>query len=237
MYKDHPVYIDPEDSSSRLWRYTDFTKFISLIQRKELYFLSIDKLGDRFEGTFPRREVGHHKRSGYWGQLSKGFTAIRKNIFVSCWHYNQNESAGMWKLYSQAGKGIAIQTTIPRFKESFKCCESSIYIGKVIYINYDTDTFYTGESKKYKAMNLGVPYIHKRNIFADEREYRAIHISNHHDPLSQPYFPVDLDVLIESIVVAPESEDWFVDLTEKLLNQFLPGKKVIRSIHDQEPFS
>lgn len=236
MYTQHPVYLDPEGSSTRLWRYTDFTKFVSLIQRKELYFCPVEKFKDKFEGTFPRKEVEYQKKNQRWDQLSPGFKSKRKDVFVSCWHYNENESAGMWKLYTQEGKGIAIQTTIPRLKESFKVCSKDIYIGKVVYIDYDKDIFYHGESNSYPALNLGVPFIHKRNIFADEREYRAIHISNEPKTLNQPYFPVDLDILIESVVVAPESKDWFVELTEKLLNQFLSNKKVIRSIHDQQPF-
>jgi len=237
MYINHPVYLDPEMGSIRLYRYMDFTKFISLIQRKELYFCPTDKLDDLFEGSFPQKEIDYQKRHGNWDTIGGTFKSWRNRVFVSCWHYNEQESAGMWKLYSNIGKGIAIQTTIPRLKESFKVCQKDIFIGKVIYIDYAKDTFYQGVSNGYPGLNFGVPFIHKRNIFLDEREYRAMHIC--HDPklIDKPYFQVDLDILIENIIVAPKSEDWFIELIEILLQQFVPNKRVTRSIHDQQPFS
>jgi hypothetical protein len=237
MYTEHPVYLDPEGEAIRLYRYMDFTKFVSVIQKKELYFCPVDKLDDPFEGSFPQKEIEYHKRNGYWDEIAPGFKTRRGEVFINCWHYNEQESAGMWRLYSQIGKGIAIQTTIPKLKEAFKVCQKNIYIGKVIYIDYTKDFFYKNEPKGYDSLNFGVPFIHKRNIFEAEKEYRAVYISHESKSIERPYFQMDLDTLIENVIVAPKCEDWLFELTANLLNQFLPDKRVIRSIHDQEPFS
>jgi hypothetical protein len=237
MYTSHPVFLDPKFDSIRLYRYMDFPKFESLLQRKELYFCPVDKLDDQFEGSFPQKEIDYHKRHNNWDGFDETFKSWRNRVFISCWHYNEHESAGMWKLYSHTGKGIAIQTTISRFKKSFHGCQKEINIGRVIYIDYAKETFYQGEANGFRMFHFGTPFIHKRNIFQDEREYRALHIC--HDPqlIDQPYFQVDLDVLIENVIVAPQSGNQFVEQTEILLQDLLPNKKVIRSMHDQQPFS
>ena len=36
-----------------LWRYMDFTKFVSLLEKSALFFPRADKLGDPFEGYWP----------------------------------------------------------------------------------------------------------------------------------------------------------------------------------------
>ena len=56
MYKEHPSFDSPPDNAV-LWRYIDFTKFVSLLDRKALFFVRADKLGDPFEGTLPDANV------------------------------------------------------------------------------------------------------------------------------------------------------------------------------------
>ena len=53
MYEEHPEFHSPP-SEAVLWRYMDFTKFVSLLDRQALFFARSDKLGDPFEGSFPR---------------------------------------------------------------------------------------------------------------------------------------------------------------------------------------
>ena len=43
------------------------------------------------------------------------------------------------------------------------------------------------------------------------------------------YVSTDLDVLIESIYVAPYAESWFKDVVESLLSKYQVNKKVIKS--------
>ena len=50
MFAEHPDLNPPQDNAV-LWRYMDFTKFVSLLDRRALYFSRADKLGDPFEGS------------------------------------------------------------------------------------------------------------------------------------------------------------------------------------------
>lgn len=49
-----PVITDfdkqPEDKDCKLWRYMDFSKFMSLITTSQLYFSRSDKFPDIYEG-------------------------------------------------------------------------------------------------------------------------------------------------------------------------------------------
>jgi hypothetical protein len=48
--------------------------------------------------------------------------------------------------------------------------------------------------------------------------------------------PVDLEVLIEKIIVAPGSLDWFYDLVKSITLRYGYKFEVVRSEMDEEPF-
>ena len=56
MYAEHPVFHTP-DGDAVVWRYMDFTKFVSLLDRRALFFARAHKLGDPFEGTMTRANL------------------------------------------------------------------------------------------------------------------------------------------------------------------------------------
>ena len=43
--------------NEKIWRYLDFAKFINILDKKSLFFSRVDKLGDPFEGSFPKANV------------------------------------------------------------------------------------------------------------------------------------------------------------------------------------
>ena len=49
MYKEHRA-CNPPSSDAILWRYMDFTKYVSLLEKRALFFARADKLEDPFEG-------------------------------------------------------------------------------------------------------------------------------------------------------------------------------------------
>jgi hypothetical protein len=51
---DHPVFTKPQDPNVPIWRYMDFTKFVSMLENSALYFCRSDLLGDPFEGSFSK---------------------------------------------------------------------------------------------------------------------------------------------------------------------------------------
>lgn len=97
-------YFTPMDSETKLWRYLDFTKFLSMLIESSLFFSRSDLLGDPWEGSYPRRNVSDSDFVGRAGN-SKLRSRMRKTVhskrvlnYINCWHMNECESAGMWKL-------------------------------------------------------------------------------------------------------------------------------------------
>jgi len=54
MYEKHPVFTPPPDENIKIWRYMDFTKFLSFIDKETLFFTRVDQLEDKFEGRFAK---------------------------------------------------------------------------------------------------------------------------------------------------------------------------------------
>ena len=148
MYEEHPVF-NPPPLDVVLWRYMDFTKYVSLLEKQALYFARADKLGDPFEGSyskvneslrplFMQRALGEKKiPEGTLENLAVGLKRIRQSTLINCWHQSPYESAAMWKLYAREEDGLAVKTDFNSFKTSFTCSQS-IYIGSVSYVDYNS---------------------------------------------------------------------------------------------------
>ena len=132
MFEPHATFIQPENENIKIWRYLDFTKLVSLIDTRRLYFTRSDKFDDPFEGSWPKPNVEERKyiptalpaegQNKYLEVMNKlGY--INKNwrryMAVNCWHANEHESAAMWKLYLKSDEGIAIQSTYSKYKKKY----------------------------------------------------------------------------------------------------------------------
>ncbi len=243
MYKEHPVFEKPDNENATIWRYMDFTKFVILLDKSALFFCRADKLGDPFEGSYPKANVKLRKTelqqavkegalspdlpidkiNAYMGNNLKNFLEFAS---VSCWCLSEYESAALWKLYIKSDQGVAIRSTFHCLKTSFRDDSSDIFIGKVKYIDYQKDIFPT--------KNPLYPFIYKRKSFEYEQELRAVTTEfppSEHDK----YITVDLDVLIDRIYVAPSSPDWFFELVKSVTKKYDLDKEVTRSALDAKP--
>ena len=231
MYEERSAF-NPPSADSCLWRYMNFSKLVSLLESKSLYFSRAIHLDDPFEGSTSR--INYRTRiqsvltselfpSGEKIQLLESWTDAKKfvaqNTFVNCWHENQAESEFMWRLYGK-DEGIAIRTTFKDLSESF-ICESPIHIGQVKYIDYNTD--------QIPQENALLPLFHKRLIFEHEREVRAISLDPDIENMGLDNvvtnltpgksFEVNISTLANEIVVSPYSEDWFKVLVEDIIKR------------------
>jgi hypothetical protein len=55
MAETHPSFRQPADTTVPVWRYTDLSKFVWMLQKNALYFSRADLLGDPYEGQVIRR--------------------------------------------------------------------------------------------------------------------------------------------------------------------------------------
>jgi hypothetical protein len=232
-YSTHKYITRPQESDARIWRYMDFTKFVSMLDAGALFFCRADHFSDPWEGAHTVENLRF--RSAIWGAteadapMIKEVTAdlyrsVRKHTFMNCWHVNKVESAAMWKLYVSHNEGIAIQSTVERLIKAFQGDESEIfkvYVGSVKYLDYERERFREGDTL--------IPFLHKRLSFEHEHELRAVvqAISADAGPLDniEPLadgllIEVNLQTLVENIYVAPTCEPWFVDLVKSTATKY-----------------
>jgi len=246
---DHPVFEAPEDPNVRIWRYMDFSKFVSLLASDSLYFPRADFLDDPYEGA--TSHANEDLRPGVYGGVSADvLDAIvqqrstfsewfRQCTYVNCWHMNRHESAALWKLYSTSDESIAVQSSYSRFRD---CLPEEAYLGRVRYIDYDRDWMPEG--------NTFYPYVHKRKSFKHETELRAViqRIPKTKNPegtevpaFGQPNseigirVPIHLPDLIEKIYISPTAPSWFELLVESVSAKYGLDKPILKSSLSRTP--
>lgn len=260
-YSEHPEFTPPSAENAKIWRYMDLAKFLSLIESESLYFVRLDQLSefDPFEGYYTNLNLEFDKlefenMSEQWKKLTgindkKIFDVIalgnkntrdmvkyhRSASFVNSWHIKEHESAAMWKIYLSNNEGIAIQSTFKKLINSMESYDDfEIHIGKIKYINYDTEVIPMG--------NTLSPFIYKRKSFEYEDELRALIWTPQHgknnmlDPEKNKFkdtfglnVPVDIDILIEKIYVSPNAPKWILEVIEKIVKRFELKKEVTQS--------
>ena len=165
MYKQHK-YIETPPLDTKIWRYLDLTKLMSIFERQELFFSRADKFSDPYEGVMTKPAREEMKRLHGW-TWDKGFKENKKKFCLNCWHINQFESDSMWKLYSASNMGLAIQSSIKSFIKSINIEDRfDVYLGKIDYLNYEADIFDYGNLFRY--------FLIKRKSFEHEKEVRAL---------------------------------------------------------------
>lgn len=249
----YPDVLIPAEPSCRVWRYMELSKYLDMLLNKKLFFVRADRLDDRFEGSWP--SIDKQKHLQYW----KSFKTVnpplsdeqiekliaddeklnqnrQKDTFINCWHVSESESYAMWKVYGQADKSIAIQTS---FEKLQKVLLEKASLGLVEYFDFDSDSLFA--NKKYGAC----PYYFKRKSFEYERELRCVYQRvrmGPQDPNQQYvqgetgiHIDIDVQILVDRVYISPKTEGWFYtlvnDLTEKLGYRF----PVLKSGIDKDP--
>lgn len=244
----HPLFPPPDDPYMRIWRYLDFTKFVFLLHRREIYFSRADQLGDRFEGSYPRgnqspreqllRELQENVPQAadfILRSVVDTHKAVTAWTYLNCWHIGQHESIAMWKIYTKTTEAVAVQSTYLRLRSVLP---ERVLVGKVQYIDFDKGAI--------PENNILYPFLYKRLSFSFENELRALFLDVPikegaviYSPEVQPRgkcITVDIDTLIERIYVAPTAPIWFLELVKDVTNKYELSKNVLQSSIDSDPF-
>jgi|GEM_PF-3153395 len=253
----HSVFIEPI-FSQKIWRYISLAKFLDLLQSKKLFFTRMDKMRqfDRMEGrTLTKRQerealnaIRKAKENGieidYNNEAVLALTLHSlseryqlKELFVNCWHMNDNESFAMWKIYSDRF-GVCLQSTYKRLRKSFRdqtrglYKKNPIYIGKINYVDYNE------RGKNYG--NLFDNTVFKRTEFKFENELRCVvwageHVKDDNGTVIDVISPenltivVDLNELIENVYISPSAPSYFQGIIKDLCNKYGVLREVIKS--------
>lgn len=128
---------------------------------------------------------------------------VVRKFGVSCWHQNEYESEAMWQIYSAAGQGIAIESTVAQLYNSIHI-KDGLYIDDVRYADFQNDPIIKG----YKHYGLMM----KRKSFEHEKEIRALRMLPEEG--KGMLFNCDLNVLINRIHISPYAPRYFQEAVE-----------------------
>jgi len=241
------VFIKPDNENIKIWRFLDFPKFASMLDKHSLFFSNAVKMDDAFEGELPKSNLDwiktmFEKAGTPLEQISKQIKLsidnfdVKNMYLLNCWHMNDDESDLMWKKYVSNGFGVAIQSTFKKIESAFSD-NSKVWMGIVRYIDYQKDSIPIG--------NGFHQFLHKRKNFSDERELRLItyyDITSFTTPSKDAlnsiigkHVEVKLDDLIEKIYVSPNSPDWFSELVSSVSKKFGIDKPIIKSSISTSP--
>jgi len=239
---------------TKIWRYMDFAKFVSILDNRSLYFSRADFLGDPFEGASgiaERKEVWDEFYMEFFrnairtvpggrvpepekieedaARLLRDFSASReaerRRTFVSCWHANEGESEALWRLYCPPSvMGLAIHTDVAGLTDVLRN-ESNVEIGQVQYVDY-----------KNSFAGVYDRIFWKRKSLNHENEVRAV--LTRWDVVDEPGVaaPVNLDSLLHGVVASPFAPEWFAELIGKTAGRFGVNVEVQRSELLSDPF-
>ncbi len=249
IIKDTAPVFYPDDKTL-ISKYIDLTKFLSLLVTKSLFFCRLDKLEDQFEGTTAKKNfqirVEWYKETNHLSPNPLSDDEILKHVeelyeyekkvkevnCVCCWNKAHEESAALWKIYSDFGKGIMIKTRVEHLVASLSNSTEAIRLSEIKYLNYDNDIMPDG--------NTMFPITHKQNAYKYEEEIRLIYevdfpqIGRTYDWDNEEIregklVKVDIDSLIDEIIIGPYSPEWMTNLVSDLVDKYGLKKPVTKS--------
>lgn len=223
--------VPPQET--KIWRYMDFTKFVNLIGTRKLFLCQASCLGDPEEGKLPEpvkeavknpvyTDDGITPQAGeFLFNLTKAW--FDKDVYINCWHMNENESDAMWHRYTGSSHGIAIQSTIGRLIESIDTFNGKLRIGAVRYTNY--------KEIGPEGLNPIAYFTRKRLKYKHEEEVRMLYVKEVNDVVDHYgngiRVDVDIEKLIEKIYLPPQTNLLEFDTTQLVSSTYGLNKEII----------
>ncbi len=220
-------------------------KLLQLLTNSNLWFSRCDFFEDGWEGHYSPATFSTVERTLRSNDLNTDWEvknylkhykdlneAIRRTLYISCWHISEVESAALWQIYSRYGKSVAIRTTMERLGASLGQSQEIIHAGRVNYIEYQTDPM--------SMYSFFTPFLHKRRSFNFEQELRAIYWRRdlikdgiRAEEIDSPAgvgINVDLASLIPELYLSPQADGPLIEALRLLLDRFhLTETRVIQS--------
>jgi hypothetical protein len=233
-------FFDDGDLEIKIWRYLDLVKLESIFKSGTLYFSSPEQFSanDLHEGAITeseyllrkgnieRQSIGKYAVQKHLEDLHNAFKPLRKYAKISCWHVNDKENMAMWLNYNGTDRGIVIQSTALkligsvgpyRIEPGFDA--ETIYMGKVKYINYESDDMNT-------RLGFLTPFLYKRYDYEYERELRMIislRLASESGilvPEAGIKVPYDFKAGIEKLILSPSADKAYIDAIQQILLKY-----------------
>jgi hypothetical protein len=109
-----------------------FSRFIWLLQRKQLWLSRADLLGDPWEmalagdqlqhvidhAPLPQLSLNNELSESAMERASRIIPLWRKTTFVNCWRASEHESHALWRIYCGTTEGVALETNYDKLTAS-----------------------------------------------------------------------------------------------------------------------
>ncbi len=244
-----PFWTDPDfakelEGIDKIWRYIDFGKYADLLKKKKQYFPSGKKLLelDNYEGYFKKPVILDPEKWTDWeiSLVDKRDDHERnetpKSVFVNCWHINEKESDLMWKLFTKE-KGITIQTTLKKIRDSFSIYPQRVYPRKVTYVDdIENNVSVSWVPHRYSKKQKKYSYENELRFFVESPNDKIAFIMDGdkayaHYPMPQGqrlnleftdefcYVDVDLHNFIENVSVSSKESDEFFESVKTITKE------------------
>ncbi|WP_200949079.1 hypothetical protein [Frateuria sp. Soil773] len=228
-YRERPFKVPPDDS--KLWRYMDFAKYVSLLSTRAIFFARTDTFDDAFEGA-----QGLLSNQGAWDNYYRDFfrNALRSPLpdgdaRVCPDEKVESEAERLLAQMKQAGETRRYFTYANCWHENEHESEAmwrlySSYLENALAVRTTTSRLraaignagaveigrikYIDFRKEYAGINSS--FWRKRMSFQHEREVRALHIDFERKP--GILMPCDLSVLVDAVFVSPKAPAWLAPL-------------------------
>lgn len=222
---------EPADDDT-VWRYMDFSKYVSLLTSEELWFSRVDQFDDPYEGMPTEKDLdqlaGDDSRERQY--IIDIFEDKAEKVFANCWYNDTGQSDAMWKLYPNSEQGVAVRSEVGDVKSALQS-GYDIAFANVHYIDW--------EENRIPPNSVFAPSLHKREAFEHEKEMRILLRHDSYDDLGEhPYgraitppgvdVCVDLEDLIGEVFTSPKASDWFHEAVTEITNEYT-SKSVQRS--------
>ena len=254
--------LDEPAGSDKLWRYMDLAKFISLLSTRKLYFTSIDRFTDIFEGAYcnieNRKEVLDFNRKLYrqnkYLKLSQNSGVMIEMSNDLLTDSDEKILQVMNELMERTGRMIRRSTYVScwHHNEIESDAMWKLYSGRekdgiAIQTNYSDfkqalSPEFDVKVRKVRYIDYMMefadedePYWYKRKSFEYEKEVRAV-ITHAGFDLQGIAVPVDLERLISNIYISPYAPIWYYEVVESVLNRFEIHKDLRHSVITKEPY-
>lgn len=229
--------------SIKAWRYMKFSRFVWLLQKRQLWLSRVDVLddpweislaGDQLEHVISRHPISPLPSSGVVRETAiersdRIINAWRKQTFINCWRASDYESHALWRIYCAASEGVAIQTTLGKLKAS---------VGDLpVY----PVTYQVPGSKKQTPTHADL-VTKKRPMFSYEQEVRIVRFTEEKNSTPEPTglgLNWDLEKWVESIRVHPEADHSFMETVTAAVECYAPAlrdKFAWSEMRSQPPF-
>jgi len=241
---------------AKLWRYMDFSKYVSLISKRALFFAAASKFDDIFEGAkgiANRKEIwDKHYYSFFVDAIKnppKGYVCDKTSAEIA------HEATRLLNQLTSSGELDRKRTFINCWHENWGESEAmwKLYskdIDNAIAIQTTYKSFYYALNRDPKISIGRVNYIdftkrfapingsywYKRKSFEHEKEVRAMTICRENAERDGLLIPINLDRLIENIYLSPSAPKWFVQVVNDVNTKYNVKAHVMQSSLSELPF-